>query len=254
MLSTGKVQVFVESLTWCFMAHLAKRLLWLGLAASFTLTAQAEKQSVSDVEALVKDFVQAELDRFYENQADFSFQVGNLDKHIKLEECLEPLRPEAEFRSPTQHNFTVKVSCESPKKWALRVPVKVQLFKEIAVATQNIYKDQEITANDIKLVRTDISGVNDGYYASVDELIGLVVQRTLYTNTVIKHHMVKQPLLVRRGEMVKLVVRAPGLTIEGQGVAQTDGIKGQLIRIKNTRSNKIVEATVQDPGVAYVNL
>lgn len=211
-------------------------------------------QDLAEIDTVVKDYVQQAVDQFYEHQADFNVQVSSLDPRLKLEQCLEPLQPELEFGRINQHYITVKVSCATPKKWVLRVPVKVQLFKEIVLTTHPIQREQIITAQDLKFVRTDVSQVSDGYYGSPDELIGLVATKPIGDNAIIMHHMVKQPVLVHRGETVKLVVKAPGLTIEGTGIAQTDGIKGQLIRIKNSRSNRMVEATVQETGVAVVSL
>ncbi len=211
-------------------------------------------QELAQIDNLVKTYVENSLAQFYEHTAEYNVQVGSLDKNLKLSECQEPLKPELEFGRINQHYLTVKVSCETPKKWAIRVPVKVQLFKEVVLTARNIQRDQLLTEQDVKFVRTDVSQLSDGYYASMDELIGYVATKPISSNAIIMHHMVKQPVLIHRGETVKLVVKAPGLTIEGTGVAQSDGTKGQLIRIKNTRSNRMVEATVQEAGVAAVSL
>ncbi len=211
-------------------------------------------QELAQIDNLVKDFVQQSVDQFYEHQADFKVQVGSLDSRLKLEECLTPLIPEIEFGRINQHYLTVKVSCDTPKKWAVRIPVKVQVFKEIVLATHPMPREHIITPSDVKFVRTDVSQVSDGYFGSPDELIGLVTTKQISDNAILMNHMVKQPVLVHRGETVKLVLKAPGLTIEGSGIAQSDAIKGQTIKIKNARSNRIVEATVHEAGVAQVSL
>lgn len=252
MLSVYRCVNNVDNLTWCIMNKAKNRFLILGLLLS-PLMGWAG-QPLPEIEKLVKDHVQQALDQFYEHQGDFNVQVSNLDPRLNLEQCLEPLKADLEFGRINQQHLTIKVSCETPKRWAIRVPVKVQHFKEIALTTQNLQKEQLITPNDVKLVRTDISAVSEGYYASVDELIGLVATKPIAANAMVLHHMVKQPLLIRRGENVKILVKAPGLTIEGSGIAQTDGIKGQTIRVKNSRSNRIVEATVQEAGLAVVTL
>ncbi|MGD9591663.1 MAG: flagellar basal body P-ring formation chaperone FlgA [Candidatus Berkiella sp.] len=234
------------------MVGLKNKLIFTGWLSS--VFACYATQDLALIDNLIKDYVQESVAQFYEHQADFTVQVGNIDSRLKLEDCTAPLIPEIEFGRVNQHFLTVKVACETPKKWAIRVPVKVHLYKEIVLASHPIQKDQVISQHDLKYVRTDVSQVSNGYYVSPDELIGLVATKPISDNAIIMHHMVKPPVLVHRGETVKLVVKAPGLTIEGTGIAQSDGMKGQTIRIKNSRSSRMVEATVQEPGVAVVSL
>lgn len=64
--------------------------------------------------------------------------------------------------------------------------------------------------------------------------------------------MVRQPILIHRGETVKIVVSTPGFKLEADGVAQADGSIGDTIRIKNTRSNKMIDAKVKGSGVVSI--
>lgn len=228
-----------------------KALLALSLQLLGTAFAN-ETQSLQEIDDLVKHFVQHSVREFHGENSDFTVKIGQLDSHLRLEACEEDLTPSIEFGQVSQHNFTVKVACAAPKKWSVRLPVKVQVFKHVVMNKQHINKDMPLTANELDLVRQDISVINDSFYESIDDLNGLVAQKNIASGSVIKHHMVKQPTLVRRGEMVKMVIQAPGITIEGTGVAQSDGIKGQVVKVKNIRSNRIVDAMVVDTGVTTI--
>jgi flagella basal body P-ring formation protein FlgA len=159
---------------------------------------------------------------------------------------------ENEFGQVSQNNVTIKVSCGQPKQWSLRVPVKIQHLKPVAVSTTLLSKGHVVAANDVNVSKQDVSLISDGYYQDPEQIIGLVVQRTIPAGNIIRQNMVKERVVIRRGELVRMVIQASGFSVEGSGVALTDGIKGQMIRVKNTRSNKIVEAVVQDTGVAVI--
>lgn len=219
-----------------------------------TQVCHAEPQSLVEIDDTIKLFVQHSLSDQYKDKADFTVTVGQLDNRLQLEKCSDLLIPEVEFGNLSQNNFTVKVSCSSPKKWAVRVPIKVQLFKQIVVTTQQLMRDHLIGAADLQLSRQDVSQLSDGYFQSIDELIGMAAQKPIPSGAVIKHHMLKRPTLVHRGEIVKIVISMPGLTIEGTGIAQNDGAKGEMVKVKNSRSNKIVDAMVSDFGATTIPL
>ncbi len=226
---------------------------------SLLLTSRAfadTPQSLAEIDDVVHQFVQHTLREHYGEQygeqGDYNINIGHLDPRLTLEQCTQPLTPILEYGQISQHNFTIKVSCSSPKTWSVRLPVKIQVFKKVVVNKQHISREQPINGVELDLARQDVSQIGDGYYESIDDLAGLVAQRNIASGSVIKQHMVKQPTLVHRGQMVKMVIEAPGLTIEGSGVAQTDGVKGQLVKVKNVRSNKVVDATVVDVGITVI--
>ncbi|HVZ99068.1 MAG TPA: flagella basal body P-ring formation protein FlgA [Caulobacterales bacterium] len=59
-------------------------------------------------------------------------------------------------------------------------------------------------------------------------------------------------IAVRRNETVLLSFNAPGLSLNMQARAQSDGAVGQTIRFLNLSSNRIVEAVITGPGAARV--
>lgn len=178
--------------------------------------------------------------------------IGPIDNRIRLQVCDTPLQTITEFGNTKQKNLTVKVSCEAPVRWSLRVPVKIQIFQPVVVASMPIQRDQVLTGKELHLNKQDINQLTDGYFQSEEELIGLSSIKSIQSGAVIKRHMVKQPLIIRRGETVKIVISSPGFNLEASGVAQGDGAVGDTIRVKNTRSNRIVDAKIKASGVVSI--
>lgn len=217
-----------------------------------TLASAQDVHSLEDIDNCIQTFVAENLESQFHGNNDVKAHIGHLDPRIRLPLCETELKSEIETGHVHQQNFTVKVSCEQPSKWSIRVPVKMQHFKSIVVAIDSLVKGQVIEASDLNMVKQDINQIVDGYFTSTDKVIGLEVVRNISAGNVVKKHMLKEPTVVRRGETVRMIVQAPGFSIEGSGTAQTDGAKGQTIRVKNNRSNKIVEAVVQEAGVAVI--
>jgi len=58
--------------------------------------------------------------------------------------------------------------------------------------------------------------------------------------------------LVKRGDHVMMTSTSSGIAIRMSGIAQSDGSRGQVIRVKNQNSDRTVNATVIDAGVVDV--
>jgi flagella basal body P-ring formation protein FlgA len=56
-------------------------------------------------------------------------------------------------------------------------------------------------------------------------------------------------MAVRRGEPVKMIANNDGIEASASGEALADGQPGDVIRVRNTRSGKVIEAKVLEPGV-----
>jgi len=80
---------------------------------------------------------------------------------------------------------------------------------------------------------------------------GMEAARNIAQGTVITAGMIrarKLEIVVRRKEVVTMVIRGPGFMIQGKGQALQDGRPGQYIKVRNATSNRIVIAKVQYDG------
>ena len=59
---------------------------------------------------------------------------------------------------------------------------------------------------------------------------------------------VKEPPLVRRNQPVQMKITRPGFTIRGMGLALSDGRVGELIRVRNIDSKRIIMVRVSADG------
>jgi flagella basal body P-ring formation protein FlgA len=64
--------------------------------------------------------------------------------------------------------------------------------------------------------------------------------------------MIEEIPTIISGQDVEIVYRAPGFEVSAQGLALQSGYRGEIIKIKNLQSKKIITATVQDDGTVLV--
>jgi flagellar basal body P-ring formation protein FlgA len=61
-----------------------------------------------------------------------------------------------------------------------------------------------------------------------------------------------EPRLIKRGDKIIISTMQPAFSIRMNGIAMMDGTKGQLIRVKNENSGRIISATVIEPGLVSI--
>jgi flagellar basal body P-ring formation protein FlgA len=115
-----------------------------------------------------------------------------------------------------------------------------------------------IAAADLDIVKIRRDRLDAGAATDPQQLIGKSPRRPLAAGQPILISDVAQPLLVHRGDLVTIVFRTDNLELTAQGSALEDGAEGVLVRIENTKSNRVIDAavtgqdmvTVQSPGAS----
>lgn len=77
-----------------------------------------------------------------------------------------------------------------------------------------------------------------------DDLIGMEARRPLAAGAPIRKNDVAAPVLVKKGALVTMTYVATGLTLSEQGVAQATGGKGDVVEVKNVKSERVIRAVV----------
>ena len=58
--------------------------------------------------------------------------------------------------------------------------------------------------------------------------------------------------MIKRGDRVAITAEKSGIGISMNGIAQSDGSRGQAIRVKNQNSERVINAIVIDSGKVSV--
>jgi flagella basal body P-ring formation protein FlgA len=115
-----------------------------------------------------------------------------------------------------------------------------------------IYPGQEIDAGQVKTVDVTNPNLTQGYARSVDQVQGMITNRTLLPGRTIMLSALRRPFTVKRGDKAMLIYDNGTLRITASGTPLADANTGDLIRARNTDSGVIISGTVMADGTILV--
>lgn len=216
------------------------------LLHSFFLWQEAAfaESSVQSLQSLAKVAEAFAKDRARDIGGEVRAQVLSLDPRLRLPACQMPLAPFLPFgQKETIGMVTVGIRCDDPQ-WSLYVPVKVDAFAAVVQMARPVNRGMIITANDVKLVKTNIASLKQGYFQNLDEVLGRQARRSLNAGEVVLPQLIRDQVLVQRGAEVMLVAVVGGAEVRTKGQALSEGQKGDVIEVLNKKSKRVVQGTV----------
>jgi len=227
-------------------------LIVLSLGVNITMASSPGFHPLKDIEKSAQQFIQGQIPP--QKNVDLKIKVDSLDSRLKLANCETPLEAYLPQNSRINARVTVGIRCNSNKPWQLYVPVSIAKITEIYVASNALMKGDIVSAEDLRLVQTDINKLRTRPITNPESIIGMVVKRNISTGSPFSKRYIKLPTIVKRGDAVNIIASTTGLNIRMVGKAMGSGALGQRIRVKNTSSKRMVEAIVVDANTVKVRL
>jgi flagella basal body P-ring formation protein FlgA len=212
----------------------------------------AEFESQETIRNTIHDFITTRLQR--SDQQDFEVRVDRLDSRLKLARCATALEPFLPSNAGLLGKITVGIRCPAEKSWKVYVPVQIDVYENVLAAARPLLRGQRIEADDVMPVRHKASKRSRGSFNEPAQIVGMMAKRSIAAGKVFSLSLVEAPRLVQRGEDVTLVAETESLTVRMKGTALADGAEGDVIQVKNSTSNRVVEGIVTRPGIVQVKM
>ncbi len=132
------------------------------------------------------------------------------------------------------------------------VMAKTALITPVVISSCPIRRGEIITEDKIKVIRKMMTDIPAEIFTNPKEIIGKRARINIRANRVIYRTMVEIPPLIKRGQRVKIVAESDTLRITAPGMAKEDGRLGDMIRVQNLISKKIVVGKVVDSETVKV--
>ena len=213
--------------------------------------ANTDRQSLTSITLQAESFL---ADYPYTSPYPARFELSNLDKRLNLKACNNTLKVKFTHAQKVMGNTSLTIRCEAPVNWQIHLPVRVDIYDDIALNKSPLLKGQTIDTNSIHYRKKKITNLHQGYFGRLDSLERLQAKRNLASNSILSSANVAPKLLVTSGQRVTILLKINGLEIKSTGLALHSASLGQLVKIKNTQSNKIVEGTVSSEGQVTIRL
>lgn len=193
-----------------------------------------------------------QLSQQYGEQTRIDYRLLGLDNRLSMAACNQPLATELKsLRAIGRIN--IQVRCDSPQtQWTLYVPAEIQMLRPVVTLSRPVGRNVPLAASDLELREMDVSLLMGTYYTDIDEVIGMEARRQLRADQVVTAEQLQPPVVIHKGDEVILTANSSGLTVKMPGIALRDGQQGQQISVRNSQSNRIVEAEVIGPGQVEV--
>lgn len=130
---------------------------------------------------------------------------------------------------------------------------KIDDGTDVPVLTRALKTGDIVAPDDVMFVRMAVSRVPRGSVSDADRLIGFSAKRQLRAGLPLRESDVQKPLVVRKGDAVTMVFRAPGIELTSRGRAMTNGGVGDTVAVVNAQSLKQIDAVVLGAGTVNVS-
>lgn len=210
---------------------------------TFSVLAADSPQTITYQPGDLVELAEAHVAELLFTHSDDEIRVtaGNLDPRMGSRYCEQPLDVELANNANLERQTTVMLSCSGREHWRMFIPVRIQQLRAVVVTAQALTPGQVIGRNDLKMSHIDIHQLRDAAHYDIDELIGAQVKRRVAVNQPLQ---ARHTCFVCRGQDVIILSGSGGLEIRAEGVARSDGLLGDRITVRNSRSNNEIQAVV----------
>ncbi|MBP2298781.1 flagellar basal body P-ring formation chaperone FlgA [Azospirillum picis] len=180
-------------------------------------------------------------------------EMDNRAVELRAPQGAGSLAVENLYYSPVQGRFAAEIVVTGTQP-QVRLPVSGRAFGvvQIPVLTRRVVPGDIIGPGDVDWQDMRADQTTSDTAATDIQLVGMTPKRGISTNQPVRLRDLQSPRMVDKGAMVTITLATPSMTLTTQGKALQDGGRGEVIRVVNTQSNRIVEATVAGPNVVAV--
>lgn len=124
------------------------------------------------------------------------------------------------------------------------VRTRIEVLQDVVTAARGLPAGTILAESDIRTVRRWVRRIHPHSLPSMEATSGKRLTMQVASGAEILATMLKEVPLVRKGKMVKMVFDNGSMQIVTVGLSEEDGVAGNIVRVKNITSNKIIYARV----------
>lgn len=133
---------------------------------------------------------------------------------------------------------------EAPREFTVSAHIGVE--QRIPVPMFDIERGKTIHDQDLDWGWVTLKSTQTGYYESPKRIVGKSARTTLKAGKAISTRSLASPVVIKRGQIVTLILSRKGMNVKSQAKALESGSWGQRISVMNTFTKKRLTATIKD--------
>lgn len=145
-------------------------------------------------------------------------------------------------------NAIVDVSASADGKviYTRQLPISGRVYptERVAVLAATVNRGDIIQPEDVTTVRVRADLLRDGAVTDAQQLIGKQARRQIREGEPVGANQLQTPVLVKRGDLVVMFYALRTMNLTTTGKAMDPGGQGDIIRVMNPKSNRVLFAKV----------
>lgn len=180
--------------------------------------------------------------------------MATMDPRLQVPVCAEALAASINQAGQNANGgrVTVRIDCQDETPWSRHVAASVKVFRPVVVSSRSLPRGTVVTGSDVTVEERDVSLLRGHILENTDGAIGQSMRRALKAGAPLTLDILTPPILIKRGDAVVLSAQRNGVSIRQTGTAMQDGEKGRQIPVRNSSSDRIIQAIVTGSGEAEV--
>ena len=196
---------------------------------------------------------------------EFKARLGLKDDEVRLEKFrVEPrtyeLKRNQPYRldwitmpRPGSNTAILTYSGSNGNPQVLRLWGFVEVLKKVPVVVKPLQAGEVFREEHVSLELRELSRLPHDVVFDVGSALGKEVRMSLRPGMVLRTSHLQLPVLVKRNEEVELIAQGKNFIVKAKGVALENGRLGEVIRVKNKESQKVVFAKVVGERIVEVS-
>lgn len=159
--------------------------------------------------------------------------------------CSNPLLDPLEARNYQRLRFVV--SCPGAGEVRATVLARARVTAEVVTAATDVATAQVLRDSDVTVERQEIPAAGVPLTNPADA-VGKAVRRPVKAGQPLHSRMLVEPVIVRKGDHVRIVARLGDIEVSAAGEVLEPGAQDATIRVRNATSGKEIRARVLGPS------
>ncbi|MCK9294727.1 MAG: flagellar basal body P-ring formation chaperone FlgA [Desulfobulbaceae bacterium] len=223
-------------------------------AGQDTTSAAGKVLAQGDLQEIFTKIIKENIPRHIEEfrVSDFSSQPDSLK--VPEGKLSYHLTNQILCASPGKKFISVVLAVDDKECGKVKMYANLHFWGTVLLASHSLSRRSILSPGDIETDFRDISMLGDNLISNPDQAIGKQLYKSLRAGDLVFAHLLKNPPLVKRGDLVTIIAKNGGLQVSAPGEAKNAGGIGEIVRVKNLMSRRVLQARVVDEGVVEVDL
>lgn len=171
-----------------------------------------------------------------------TFEIAVVNNSQPLQPCRSTVTVESvDTQYLTRMRF--KATCPDSDGWRRDWIVHAEVSAKVLVAAADVPANQPLVKADLMQARHKLTDMGEAV-STFDAAVGLSSTRALRTGQLVQARFLGLPLLIKQGDSVNIMARSGAVEVNVSGEAMDRGRRGDIIRVRNTSTGKIIRARV----------